>query len=214
MEKVILKSEVRPLSSKSYLKQLRNTGRVPAVLHNRGDESMNLAVDALDFKKALSTPAGSNVMLSIDVDGQGQYLSRIENIQYDILREGVYTHIEFGQISIGEEIEVHVPVIVTGQDNREADDGIVSQTLHEIAISSKPDDIPASLHADISKMTIGDVLTVSDIELPQGCTVVTDADEAIVSIIAPRVSEPVTTEAADESPLADLPGGGPEPELV
>lgn len=213
MEKVILRAEERPLKAKSFLKQMRRDGKVPAVLHNRGDESMHLVVDALEFKKALSTPAGANVMLDLDVAGKGKYLSRTESIQYDILREGVYTHIEFGQISLDQEIESSVHVIVTGQEERVADDGVLSQSLHEILIKSTPDKIPASIHADVSKMKIGDVMVVSDLELPDGCVAVSEPDEAVVSIAHPRVAEAEDAEAADDSPLADM-ASGPEPELV
>lgn len=213
MEKVILKAEVRPLRAKSYLKRLRKDGKVPAVLHNRGDESMHVVVDALEFKKALSTPAGMNVMLDLDVEGKGKFLSRTESIQYDILREGVYTHIEFGQISLDQEIESNVPVIVIGFDKREADDGVLSQSMHEIIIKSTPDKIPASIHADVSKMKIGDVLIVGDLDLPKGCVAVSEAEEAVVSIAPPRVAEAESPEAADDSPLAHM-ASGPEPELV
>ena len=85
--------------------------------------------------------------------------------------------------------------------------------FRSIALLSKPDTIPSNLHADVSKMTIGDVLVIRDLELPKGCTAVLDPEEAIVSIMAPRVAEAEATVESDESPLADL-EVKEEPELV
>lgn len=213
MKHITLKTEKRPLTTKGYLNQLRRDGKVPAVLHNRGDESMHLVLDAADLKKALQTPAGANVLLNLEVDSGEQYLSRIENLQYDPLREGIFIHADFGQISLDQSIEVQVPVVITGQDARVKDEGILSQSLHEITLLSKPDAIPANLHVDVSKMTIGDVFVVADLTLPEGCTAVTDAEESVISIIAPRVAEEVTETETDDSPLADL-ETAKEPELV
>lgn len=213
MKHITLKTEKRQLTTKGDLKQLRRDGKVPAVLHNRGDESMHLVVNAVDLKKVMHTPAGINVVLNLVVDGGEKFLSRIERIQYDVLRDGIFTHAEFGQISLDQSIEVNVPIVITGQDQRVKDDGVLSQTLHEIALLSKPDTIPSNLHADVSKMTIGDVLVIRDLELPKGCTAVLDPEEAIVSIMAPRVAEAEATVESDESPLADL-EVKEEPELV
>ncbi len=213
MKHITLKTEKRPLTTKGYLNQLRKNGKVPAVLHNRGDESIHLVVDAADLKKALQTPAGINVLLNLEVAGDEHFLSRIEDIQYDALREGVFIHADFGQISLDQSIEVNVPVVVIGQDKRVKDEGVLSQSLHEIALMSKPDSIPLNLHVDVSKLTIGDVYVIGDLELPEGCTAVADPEEAVVSIIAPRVAEEETTEESAESPLIDL-DAGQEPELV
>lgn len=213
MTHITLKTEKRPLTTKGYLNQLRRDGKVPAVLHNRGDASMHLVLDATDLKKALHTPAGINVLLNLEVDEGEQYLSRIEDIQYDPLREGIFIHADFGQISLDQSIEVHVPVVITGQDARVKDEGVLSQSLHEIALLSKPDAIPTNLHVDVSKLTIGDVFVVADLDLPEGCTAVTDAEEAVISVIAPRVAEETTEEEGEESLLADL-EEGEEPELV
>ena len=213
MKHVTLQAQRRPIGSKSYLKQLRREGNVPAVLHNQGDESITLFVSARDLKKALHTPAGSNVVLNLEVGKKDQHLARIENIQYDILRENVYTHVEMGKISLEQKIESNVPIVVTGQHERVADDGVISLVLHEITILSKPDEIPANLHADVSKLSLGDVLCVRDIELPEGCTTSFDPDETVVTIIAPRSAEPLAEESSDEALIYDT-AASQEPELV
>lgn len=217
MDRLVLKAEKRKLGSKSHLNQLRQAGKVPAVLHNRGEESTHIYVDSLEFKKALHTSAGMNVLLNLDISGEKTQLARIEDIQYDILREGVYVHIDFGSVSLDQKIEVDVPILLTGQEERANDEGIVSQVLHEVTLLSSPDSIPDNLSVDIRNLTIGDALHVGDLELPSGCEAVTELEETIVSITPPRLEEEAEDEEDEEGEAVDALGeeeDDVEPEIV
>ncbi len=207
----MLKADKRKLASKGYLNSLRRGGKVPGVLHRKGDASIPVTVDSLELKKALHTEAGLNVMLDLSIDGD-KFLARIEDLQYDVLRDGVYTHIDFGSISLGEKFEVSIPVTVEGQDARENDDGLLSQPLHEIILLSSPDTIPSHVTIDISKLTIGDSIHAGDIEIPEGCELVTEPDETVASIIAPKLEAETETEEGEEDEAAE--GASVEPELV
>jgi large subunit ribosomal protein L25 len=172
---------------------------------------MQSVLDAADLKKH-ADPAGANVLLNLEVTAVSSILVQNENLQYDPLRED-FNHAISEQISSIQSIEVQGPGGITGQAARGKDERVQSHSLHEITLLSKPDAIPANLHVDVSKMTIGDVFVVADLTLPEGCTAVTDAEESVISIIAPRVAEEVTETETDDSPLADL-ETAEEPELV
>lgn len=186
----------RELGSKGYLNSLRTSGKVPGVLHGAKLFTQPVIVDSSELKKALSTSAGRNVLLSLQLDGE-EKTAMIENLQNDFLREGVYIHVDLKLISLDEKISVNIPVLLTGHEDRVSDDGVVSQPLHEIEILSKPTEIPESIKVDISGLAIGDSILLKDVTLPEGCDVVTDLHEMVVSIMAPRIAEE-ETEAADE----------------
>ena len=211
MNRLQLKAERRKIASKGYLKSLRNAGKTPGVLHNRGGESLHISVESSDLKKALHTSAGMNVLLNLEIEDEGIQLARIEDLQYDVLRDGIYTHVDFGRVSLDQKIEVHVPIILIGQEDRAKDDGVISQAEHEVVLLSSPDSIPDNLHADISSLVIGDSIHMKDLVLPEGCEAVTDPDDTIVSIIPPRIveeAEESETEETDDTEEAA------EPELV
>ena len=210
MDRLILEADKRKLSSKGHLNSLRREGLVPAILHRRGEDSVPVTVNGLAFKKLLHTEAGLNIIFNLKI-GSESFLARVEDIQYDVLRDGIYTHIDFGSVSLTEKIEVSVPVMLEGQDDRENDGGVVTQPLYELVVLSLPDAIPGHLTADISQLTIGDSMHAKDIQLPEGCELITDPDESVVSVTAPRVEEEAeeTEEAAEAGEEESV-----EPELV
>ena len=189
----------RELGSKSVLKKLRASGKVPGVLHGANLYTLPVTVDGGDLKRSLNTPAGRNVLLSLQMDGE-EKTAMIENLQRDFLREGVFVHVDFKLISLDEKITVSIPVVLTGQEDRVSDDGVISQPLHEIEIMSKPTEIPEGVIVDISGLTIGDSLLLKDVTLPDGCEIMTALDETVVSIMMPRIVAEETAAAGDEEP--------------
>lgn len=198
MDRIKLAAEKRPLKSKGYLRELRQAGKVPAVLHGHENGSVHIMVDSVELRKAINTSVGLNAVLDLAIDDFGTEIAMVENLQRDYLRENVYLHVDFMRISLDKKIEVSIPIVLTGQDNRSGDEGIVSQPIREIQLMSSPTSIPESIHIDVSGMTIGDSIHLRDIELPEGCEAITPPEEMLVSIISPRVTEE-ETEDEDEA---------------
>ena len=186
MNRLQISAQERILGSKSDLKNLRKTGKIPGVLHGQGDYSLPLTLDHLDLKKAISTSAGRNVLLNLEIEGLGSQTAMIENLQKNFLKEGVFLHVDLIKVSLDKKIDVHVPVILVGHEKRVSDSGIVSQPIFEVHVLSTPDLIPENFKVDISGMVIGDSMQMKDLVLPDGCDAVTAADEMLVSILHPR----------------------------
>jgi large subunit ribosomal protein L25 len=74
-------------------------------------------------------------------------------------------------------------------------DGLVDQQMFTLAIKARPADIPTSLEVDISELTIGAQLRISDLTMPPGVTTEIDPETAIAIGQPPRV---VTLEAEGE----------------
>jgi large subunit ribosomal protein L25 len=72
-----------------------------------------------------------------------------------------------------------------------------------VAIEALPRDLPEKIELDVSKMELGDVKRVSDLTAPAGVSILTDPDEALASVVAPRVEEPTLTPEEAEA-LAGL----------
>ena len=192
-------AEKRSLGSKSTLKTLRASGKVPGVLHGPDLYSLPITVDSIELKKAMSTAAGRNVLLDLKLEADSK-TAMIENLQRNVLKDGIYLHVDLMLVSLDKKIEVNVPIVLVGQDKRANDDGIVAQPIHEVVIESIPTAIPENIKIDISGLTIGDSILLKDIALPEGCAAITAGDEMLVHIMPPRVSEDETeTESAEET---------------
>ena len=85
--------------------------------------------------------------------------------------------------------------------------GIFSPHLSELHISGLPREIPARIEVDCSVLQEeGDAIRVSELVVPQGITVLTNADEVVASLI-PKISaeafEAEEAAAAGEAPVAE-----------
>lgn len=197
MNLVPISVEKRELGSKGYLRSLRASGKVPGILHGPNLFSQPIIIDSRELRKALSTPAGRNVLLSLQLDGENK-IAMIENLQKDFLKDEVFLHVDLRMISLDQKIEVSVPIVLVGHENRAKDEGIVSQALYEIDIRSKPTSIPESIKVDISGLTIGDSILLRNIPLPEDCELITDPEETVVSIIHSRAFEEEAEEVEPE----------------
>ncbi len=76
-------------------------------------------------------------------------------------------------------------------------DGVVDQQLFTLQVKAKPADIPPSVDIDISGLTIGASLHVSEITIPKGVELETDVEATVVAGQPPRVQITAEEEAED-----------------
>jgi large subunit ribosomal protein L25 len=199
MAEITLVAEAgRPTGSRPA-RRLRAEGRIPAVVYGEGVEPMSVSVSARELRSALSTEAGLNAVVSLQVAGK-ELLTMARALQRHPVR-GSVTHVDFQVVDPNRQVSAEVPVTLVGdavEVNR--NDGVVEQQMFALSVKARPADIPSNFEVDISELVIGAAIRVSDIALPAG--VVTDVDlEAIVAAgQPPRV--PVV-EAAPEVEAAE-----------
>ena len=156
-------------------RRLRRTGRVPAVVYGMGDNPIAVSVDRADLRGALSTDAGLNALITLEVDGDRQ-LSIVKDLQRHPVRRDVL-HVDFLRIDPDHEVEVDVPLVLVGEAKKVTQaSGMVDQVMHQVPLLAKPSDIPTEVTADVSDLEVGSSLRVSDIELPAGVTPAGDPD--------------------------------------
>jgi len=186
MPEVTLDAEAdRPIGSRAT-RRLRTAGKIPGVVYGHGADPLPVAVGARDFQVAMSGEAGLNTLLALKVDGKS-YLTLARAIQRHPSRN-VVTHVDFQIVRRDEVILAEVSINLTGEAIEVAHgDGVVEQQLFALAVRAKPADIPSSVELDISDLTIGSTLKVSDISLPSGIELETDPETSVVAGHPPRV---------------------------
>jgi len=107
-----------------------------------------------------------------------------------------------------EKISVRIPIALTGEPAGVTQEGgILEHLLRELEIECLPVDLVEEIEIDVSGLGIGDSVQVSDLKVDGSLTVLTPADIAVASVLAPRVEEePVPEEA-------EVPEGA-EPEVI
>ncbi len=185
MSELLLKAHTGRTTGTRSSRRLRAEGLVPGVIYGLGEESVSVAVEWPALRKALTTEAGVNALLTIDVDGKEQ-LSIVKDIQRHPTRRDVI-HVDFIRLDANVEVEVEVPLVLVGEAREVTQvSGMVDQTMFSLAILSRPDAIPTEVTADISELEVGSTITVGDIELPDGVRAAADADETVASAVVTR----------------------------
>ena len=178
-EVTLLAESGRPLGSRSS-RRLRRDGRIPAVLYGHGSEPVPLSVNGRDLRHALTTEAGLNALINLDVSGT-RHLAVAKQIQRDPVR-GTVAHVDFQIVSRDEVIAADVPIHLVGEATAVLKaDGVVTQELNSITVHSTPGAVPAAIEVDVSGLEPGGTIRAGDLRLPSGVTTDLDPDSTVVS---------------------------------
>jgi large subunit ribosomal protein L25 len=193
-------------------RRLRAEGRVPATVYGLGGDAVSVSVGWRELRTALTTDAGVNALINLEIDGHASELTIVKDLQRHPIRRSVL-HVDFLRVSRDVAIEVDVPIVLHGEaEEVTRDDGVVDHLLFQLTIRAKPGAIPNEISVDISDLVINEAIRVGDLTLPAGVETDADPEEPIVigqppQVEVPEVAEGEEAEAAAEGEAA--PEGGP-----
>jgi large subunit ribosomal protein L25 len=190
-----LKAERRDGTGKGVARKIRAAGQVPGVVYGRGADSLLISVDARELFHTLHTDAGMNVLVELRVDSD-KMLAMPREVQRDHLK-GVFKHVDFLRIARDEKLTVEVPIELVGESEGVKQGGVVEHHLWTLQVECFPQDVPASIQADITEIELHGSLKVADLELPDTLTVLTALEESIVSVVPPQVLRVEAEEGAE-----------------
>jgi len=194
---------------KGEAKRLRRAGQVPAILYGVA-EPMNIAVQPKDIYRLIHGHEGSTQLLRVSFADSGEArMAIIRDLQYDPVSENL-VHVDFQEVAMDRPIQVSVAVRHVGEAVGVKDTfGILEMILREVQVSCLPGNIPPVLEADVTKLAIGDVLTVKDLVAPEGVRILNDPNQAVATVAPPAAEEAVAATAAVETAAAPA-----EPEVL
>lgn len=202
-----LKSIIRQgKQTRSDLKTLRNTGKVPAIVYGYGTKNTSVKVDEVEFIKVIRE-VGRNGVIELGV-GSKTIKVMVSDYQFDPLKNQI-THIDFLAINMTEERTVEVPVHLIGEAAGAKEGGVVEQPLFDLEVTATPDNIPEAIEVEISELAIGDTISVEDIKVSGDFTIENEATDSVVTVVAP-------TEEPTEEEIEAMEGEAQteEPEVV
>jgi large subunit ribosomal protein L25 len=207
MPEITLAAESGRDTGSSSTRRLRAQGKIPGVVYGHGASPIPVAVGAREFQIAMSGETGLNTLLSLEVGGKN-FLTLARDIQRHPFKN-VVTHVDFLIVRRDEVITAEVPINLVGEAIEvQHGDGIVDQQLFTLHVKAKPADIPPSVDIDISSLTIGASLHVSEITIPRGVELETDVEATVVAGQPPRVQ--ITAEEEAETAAAAAAEAGEE----
>ncbi|MBA3235188.1 MAG: 50S ribosomal protein L25 [Chloroflexi bacterium] len=191
-----LAAELREVTGKKVA-HLRTAGRLPAVVYGRGVESASISVDAHEFEQ-LRRHSGPNALVDLSVDGKKARPVLVSSVQVHPVHRRML-HVDLFLVRMTEELTVDVPLVATGESPAVSDQGgTLLHPIESVRIRALPDHLPQSIEYSIESLTDFETnLHVSDLTIPGDVTLLTDADEVIAKVQAPRVEEVIEPVAVE-----------------
>ncbi|WP_022850887.1 50S ribosomal protein L25 [Limisalsivibrio acetivorans] len=185
IETIKWKAEKRGELTKGQLKNLRDNNIIPAVLSSRGKESTLLTLSRIDVDKR---PYG-NFRIELDIPGESEPVDcYITNLQYDSMSDFII-HAELQELTKGQKIDLEVPLHVVGEPAGAEQGGILSQSINSVLIRTLPRHMMDKIDIDVSKLEIGDSITIDDLNLSEDYILLDPTEGTIVSVVPPQAEE-------------------------
>src|ERR1035437_7689504 len=186
MKRYQLKVEKRTVLGKQ-VKALRRAGILPCNIYGKDLESTAVQVPEKDFL-AVFEEAGETGLVDIEL-GDKKTPVLIHNMQKNF--RGKILHADFFQVNLKEKVKTMVPLEIVGEPKAVLDKvGILMNILSEIEVNVE------------HFANIDDQVLVADLKIPEGVTVLTEAEQ-VVSKIAELVSKEAQEQAAEEAAAAE-----------
>lgn len=195
MSQVTLAAQTDRAEGTRNVRRLRHAGSIPAVVYGHDVQPVVVAVDAKEFRTAVSGEHGLNTVIDLKTDAKN-FLVMAREIQRHPVR-GTVQHIDFQVIDPNATVKVEVPLHIVGDavDVRHHD-WEVDQQRFSILLNARPDQIPTSITVDISDLKVGGAIRIGDIALPDGVSPAVDASTSLVGTRAGRAAKTAGNAAA------------------
>jgi large subunit ribosomal protein L25 len=188
---VRLLAETRTEFGKGGARRTRRAGKVPAVIYGHGADPRHVALPARELANAIRH-GGSNVLLTLDVDG-GEQLAIPKAIQRHPIK-GHFEHVDLLAVRRGEKVTIDVPLTVIGDI---VPGGLLNQEHQTLSVEAEATHLPTGFEIDITGLAIGTQVTADSVSLPEGSTLAGDPDLVLVIIAEAPTEAEIEAEMAE-----------------
>jgi len=209
LETNALEGQARKPGTKNDARRVRRDGKIPAVVYGAGKDSLSISVDPRVVTRILNSESGHNTIFDLTLDGE-KTKAMIVDWQYEPIK-GRLLHIDLKRIALDKVLKVSVPIELTGEaEGVKTQGGILEQMLREVEIECLPTDIPTHIDVDVSHLTFGKVLRVSDLPHSEKIKFLTDENQPVAHVTSVKEEVAATPEAA----AAEAAAAPAEPEVI
>jgi large subunit ribosomal protein L25 len=202
-----IEAEPREEFGKNAARRLRSGGRIPAVVYGAGGPPISIAVDPKQISRILLSESGHNALFTLEIKGKAPARVMLKDWTVDPVK-GNLLHVDMVRIARDALLKVRVPIHTVGEPRGvKVQGGIFDFVLREVELECLPDDIPENITVDVSELTLGHNLRVSDLPIGPKVKVLTDPARVVAHVVALKVEEEKPAEVIAEAAPA-------EPEVI
>ncbi|WP_457645032.1 50S ribosomal protein L25/general stress protein Ctc [Profundibacter sp.] len=191
-------------TGKGAARQARREGMVPGVAYGGSADPLPINIPFNVLIKYLRAGGFLSTLFNLKVEGHDDVRVICRDIQRDVVKD-LPIHVDFLRLHRDSRIDlaIHVEFINEEECVGLAKGGVLTVVRPEVELNVMAGDIPDHITVDLAGLDVGDTITISSIELPEGVTpTITDRDFVIANVQAPTVAT-AEDEAADAAESAE-----------
>ena len=181
-----LPAELRERAGKGASRELRRSGRVPAVIYGGKEDPVAIHVEAKELVRQLGTGHFMNSIVMVEVGGKTARVLPKDVALHPVTDRPL--HVDFLRLSKDDKIQVAVPVVFVNEEESPGlkKGGVLNVVRHELELVCESDKIPDDIQIDVTGLEVGDSVHISQVKLPAGsASAITDRDFTIATVVAP-----------------------------
>ncbi|MDR2165482.1 MAG: 50S ribosomal protein L25/general stress protein Ctc [Zoogloeaceae bacterium] len=200
----VLNARKRSAQGSSASRRLRRAGKVPGIIYGAGEPPEVIELDHNQLYLGLRKEAFHSSVLTIEMEGKKEQVL-LRDYQVHAYRP-LALHVDFQRVDARKRLHQKVPLHFVNADAApgvKLEGGQIAHVLSEVEVSCLPADLPAFIEVDLKGLRVGESLHLSQLELPQGVTVVLyHGDQAVVSCLARKGHGGEEAEVVETPPAA------------
>ena len=212
---MIINATTRDDQGKGASRRLRREEKLPAIVYGAGKEPSAISLNIHEITHLLENDDAFTSVLDLSIDKKVEPVI-IKDLQRHPAKNTV-THVDLLRINMKQTIVTSIPLNFTGSDDNEAVrlGAILNQFVNTVEVSCLPADMPNGIEVDISNLAIGDHISLTGLNMPEGVTLtalthgdIEAHDQSVVAVqeaklMAEEVEEEVIEADGDESAEGD-----------
>ena len=181
-----LVAQPRAGTGKGAARAARRAGMVPGVVYGGDVEPLAIQIPFNELLKKLKAGQFKSTLWNLKVEGQDDVRVICRDVQRDVVKD-LPTHLDLMRLRRTSKINLFIPVEFVNEDTCPGikKGGMLTVVRPEVELVVTAGDIPEKITVDLADKAIGDVITISSIELPGGAKPTIDRDFVVANIAAP-----------------------------
>ena len=167
---MIINATARDDQGKGASRRLRREEKLPAIVYGAGKEPSAITLNIHEITHLLDNDEAFTSVLDLSIDKKVEPVI-IKDLQRHPAKNTV-THVDLLRINMKQAIVTSIPLNFTGSDDNEAIrlGAILNQFINAVEVSCLPADMPNGIEVDISNLAIGDHISLTGLNMPEGVT--------------------------------------------
>ncbi|MCK0139590.1 50S ribosomal protein L25/general stress protein Ctc [Aliiroseovarius sp. F47248L] len=198
-----LEATVRTGTGKGAARQARREGLVPGIVYGSSEDPLPINIPFNDLLKKLKAGRFLSTLWNLKVDGHDDVRVICRNVQRDVVKD-LPTHLDLMRLHRNTRISLFIHVEFTNEEEAPGlkKGGVLTVVRPEVELNVLAGEIPEQIVVDLSGREVGDVIHISDVDLPKGAKVTVDRDFVIANISAPSSLRSADDEESETEEVA------------